>query len=158
MRSDGRRYGIAGDGTRSGCTPRLALILSVLFFVAVYVWGLIWGLRSLSEPRGRYRAHQGVRVPVNNGEHVALIGRKAELDRFHHVRRQVEQGGAGYLWVTGESGCGKSRFLQACASQAMYAGWEVWRGECTEETQTDPYGPFLTMFGLCFDKGGRADQ
>ena len=92
---------------------------------------------------------------MNDGEHVALIGRRAELDRFHHVRRQVEQSGAGYLWVTGESGCGKSRFLQACASQAMYVGWEVLRGECTEETQTDPYGPFLSMFGLCFDKGGR---
>ena len=28
---------------------RLALALSVVFFVAVYVWGIVWGLRSLSE-------------------------------------------------------------------------------------------------------------
>ena len=40
-------------GPDRAARPRLALILSVLFFVAVYVWGLIWGLRSLSVPRGQ---------------------------------------------------------------------------------------------------------
>ncbi len=40
-------------GLDRAARSRLALILSVLFFVAVYVWGLIWGLRSLSESRSQ---------------------------------------------------------------------------------------------------------
>ena len=64
-------------------------------------------------------------------------------------------GGTGYLWVTGEAGCGRSHFLSACSHQAERAGWEVLQGQCTEETRSDPYGPFLSMLGLCFDKAGR---
>jgi tetratricopeptide (TPR) repeat protein len=86
---------------------------------------------------------------------VALIGRENELKRFDDFRRRFRYQDTGCLWVTGDAGCGKSRFLQACAERAKRAGWEVLAGRCTEETRTDPYGPFLSMLGLCFDKGGR---
>lgn len=85
----------------------------------------------------------------------ALIGRRRELGRFADLREQLERGGSGYLWITGEAGSGKSRFLEACVRQAAQAGWEVLQGACTEETLGDPYGPFLSVLGLCFDRGGR---
>jgi len=84
-----------------------------------------------------------------------MIGRRAELARATSLRRQLAREGVGWLWITGEGGCGKSQFLQTCATDAQLAGWEVLEGRCTEETSSDPYGPFLSMLGLCFDKGGR---
>jgi tetratricopeptide (TPR) repeat protein len=92
---------------------------------------------------------------MENATPVALIGRAVELGRFDGLRRSLKREGADYLWVTGGVGCGKSAFLRACTSRARQAGWEVLEGRCTEETRMDPYGPFLSMLGLCFDKVGR---
>lgn len=86
-------------------------------------------------------------------EQVVLIGRDgllAEFDRFCSFHD-----GVGQIWVCGEAGCGKSAFLQACGTRAAQAGWEVLHGRCTEETVANPYGPFLDMLGLCFDRAGR---
>ena len=85
----------------------------------------------------------------------ALIGREAELERFDSFLRSPGAEGADYLWVTGQAGSGKSHFLDACVERAAGMGWETLQGQCTEETRTDPYGPFLSTLGLCFDKSGR---
>ncbi|MBN1582712.1 MAG: tetratricopeptide repeat protein [Anaerolineae bacterium] len=85
----------------------------------------------------------------------ALIGRDDSLARFADLCQQIRDGRVGHFWVTGEAGCGKSAFLQTCTGQALEAGWEVLRGQCTEETRANPYGPFLDMLGLCFDKAGK---
>ncbi len=84
-----------------------------------------------------------------------LIGRDDSLARFARLLSQTDRSQTGRLWVSGPAGCGKSAFLQTCAALAVQAGWEVLQGQCTEETQTDPYGPFLSMLGLCFDKAGK---
>jgi tetratricopeptide (TPR) repeat protein len=85
----------------------------------------------------------------------STFGREAELERCTALCHKLERGGTDFLWITGESGCGRSLFLRACADRAAQMGWEVLLGECTEDTRADPYGPFLSTLGLCFDKGGR---
>ncbi|MBN1933227.1 MAG: tetratricopeptide repeat protein [Anaerolineae bacterium] len=85
----------------------------------------------------------------------ALIGRDELLSRFDDLVSQFRNGGSGYVQIVGEAGCGQSAFLQACGLHAAQSGWEVLSGQCTEETMANPYGPFLTMLGLCFDRNGR---
>lgn len=85
----------------------------------------------------------------------ALIGRDEHLERLGKLQRELGRGNAGYAWIAGDAGSGKSRTLHAFAERARQAGWEVLSGACSEETRTDPYGPFLSMLGLCFDRGGR---
>ncbi len=86
---------------------------------------------------------------------VPLIGREAELERFTALLKPSAGNGAGYLWVVGPAGSGKSRFLDTCVERAAEAGWETLQGRCSEETRTDPYGPFLSTLGLCFDRFGK---
>lgn len=86
---------------------------------------------------------------------LVLIGRNDLLSRFDSISRQFRDGGSCYVRVVGEAGCGKSAFLQACGSRAAQTDWEVLSGQCTEETFANPYGPFLTMLGLCFDRNGK---
>ena len=84
-----------------------------------------------------------------------LIGRDEQLAHVQHLHGRLRAGGTDWVWVAGDTGCGRSLFLDACAQQATGTGWEVLQGQCTEETLTDPYGPFLSMLGLCLDKSGR---
>ena len=86
---------------------------------------------------------------------VNLVGREEQLARVRVLQREMERGGAGCLWVTGGDGSGKSAFLDVCAARANGDGWQVLQGQCTQETRTDPYGPFLSMLGLAFDRSGR---
>ncbi len=86
---------------------------------------------------------------------LVLIGRDEPLSRFDGISRQFHDGGAGYVQIAGEAGCGKSAYLQACAARAARSGWEVLSGQCSQETRTNPYGPFLDMLGLCFDRSGK---
>jgi|GEM_PF-4552286 len=86
---------------------------------------------------------------------IDLIGRDELLEQFEQLCRPFHREGAGQIWIGGEAGCGKSAFLQACGARAAQAGWEVLLGRCTEETIGNPYGPFLDMLGLCFDRNGR---
>ena len=92
---------------------------------------------------------------MNETLNTVLIGREQSLARFSELRRKLESGGTGHLWVTGDAGCGKSAFLRTCGQQAQACGWQVLQGQCTEETRANPYGPFLDMLGLCFDKSGK---
>ena len=84
-----------------------------------------------------------------------LIGRDEPLARIQQLHRRLRAGGTDWVWVAGDTGCGRSLFLETCAQRASRTGWEVLQGQCTEETLTDPYGPFLSMLGLCLDKSGR---
>jgi tetratricopeptide (TPR) repeat protein len=94
-------------------------------------------------------------MSVENVAPNALIGREKLLSRFGDLQRELRHGGPGCVWITGDAGCGKTQFLDVCVEGAEQAGWEVLKGRCTPETRADPYGPFLSTLGLCFDKAGR---
>ena len=84
-----------------------------------------------------------------------LVGRKEQISRFRVHLRQARAGRDFSLLLTGEEGSGKTRLLQAFLAEAEAAGWEVLAGRCDEDTASDPYGPFLSTLGLCFDQNGR---
>jgi tetratricopeptide (TPR) repeat protein len=85
----------------------------------------------------------------------APIGREKQLSYVSNLQTELRHGGTGWVWITGDAGCGKTDLLRACVEGARRAGWEVLEGQCSDETRTDPYGPFLSTLGLCFDKAGR---
>ncbi|MDY7040610.1 MAG: tetratricopeptide repeat protein [Chloroflexota bacterium] len=84
-----------------------------------------------------------------------LIGRREQLDRFHTHLRQAREGRDFSLLLVGEEGSGKTRLLQEFLAEAESEGWEVLAGRCDEDTASDPYGPFLSTLGLCFDQNGQ---
>jgi len=84
-----------------------------------------------------------------------LVGREEQITRFRIHLRQAQGGRPFSLLLTGEEGSGKTRLIEAFAAEAEAAGWEVLVGRCDEDTASDPYGPFLSTLGLCFDQNGQ---
>jgi len=84
-----------------------------------------------------------------------LIERDDELTHFRALMRQASAKDHAALILTGEEGAGKTTLLRAFRAEAKSAGWVVLSGECDASTVDNPYGPFLTALGLCFDAHGR---
>jgi len=84
-----------------------------------------------------------------------LVGRDHELALFQTLMAQASAGERAALILSGEEGVGKTALLRVFQAQAKAAGWVVLSGGCDESTADNPYGPFLTMLGLCFDAQGR---
>lgn len=84
-----------------------------------------------------------------------LVGRDDELDHFRALMKQVPAGDNAAMILTGEEGVGKTALLRAFRAEAEAAGWVVLSGGCDESTASNPYAPFLTTLGLCFDARGR---
>ena len=84
-----------------------------------------------------------------------LVGHEDELAHFCALMAQVADGEKAALILTGEEGVGKTTLLHAFRAEAEAAGWVVLSGGCDESTADNPYGPFLTTLGLCFDAQNR---
>ncbi len=84
-----------------------------------------------------------------------LIGRDHALMRFRALMEQTAAEGKAALILSGEEGVGKSALLHAFRAEAGAAGWVVLSGACSESTADNPYEPFLTTLGLCFDTQNR---
>ncbi|MFZ5915961.1 MAG: ATP-binding protein [Chloroflexota bacterium] len=84
-----------------------------------------------------------------------LIGRSAQLNRFGALMTQVSSGENTALILTGQEATGKTSLLRAFQAAANADDWVVLNGSCETSTATDPYNPFLTTLGLCFDTQGR---
>jgi len=95
---------------------------------------------------------QRISAAKSNG---LLIGRDDELARFGELMAQVTEGENAALILDGAEGLGKTTLLRAFQAEAEAAGWVVLSGGCDESTADNPYSPFLTMLGLCFDTQGR---
>jgi tetratricopeptide (TPR) repeat protein len=84
-----------------------------------------------------------------------LIGREDDLAHLRALMARVTDGDNAALLLTGEEGTGKTTLLRAFQARAEAADWVVLSGGCNESTADNPYAPFLTMLGLCFDAQGR---
>lgn len=77
-----------------------------------------------------------------------LVGRRAELQ---HLQRmwQCTAAAPRLVWLSGEAGIGKSRLIEAFASQLPGVLWA--RGQCLERVGgSEPYLPWLAVFAeLC---------
>lgn len=91
-------------------------------------------------------------IPTDNE---LLLGRDDELTHFHTLIARASAGDSVALILTGEEEVGKTALLRAFRAEAEAANWVVLSGGCDSSTADNPYGPFLTTLGLCFDAHGR---
>ena len=81
-------------------------------------------LESLSTVKPAAPARLSTETPID----LSFVGRRRELDTFFAWTRTVEGGGAAkLLWVEGDPGIGKSRFLEACGTELLGLGIGVIR-------------------------------
>lgn len=92
---------------------------------------------------------------LSTEEQRPFVGRKELISRFRIHLRQAQGGRPFSLLLTGEEGSGKTRLMEAFITEAEAEGWELLAGRCDEDTASDPYGPFLSTLGLCFDQNGQ---
>lgn len=70
-----------------------------------------------------------------------LVGRDHEIACIeHHLAAETEPP---LLLLTGESGVGKTRLLQAAVERGASSGWQVLEGVCRRHSMQGPYGPLL---------------
>ncbi len=62
-----------------------------------------------------------------------FVGREAEMDQLQSALSQAARGSGSTWLVGGESGVGKSRLLDEFQTQALVAGFYVWRGQAVAE-------------------------
>jgi tetratricopeptide (TPR) repeat protein len=84
-----------------------------------------------------------------------VIGREREQKLFRTHLQEVENGQNAFLLLAGEGGSGKTCMLQHFTAQAEQRNWQILVGQCDERARENPYQPFFTTLGLCFDKNGQ---
>jgi DNA-binding SARP family transcriptional activator len=72
-----------------------------------------------------------------------LIGRQPEHGHLHSALEQAWQGSGSVRVVIGDAGVGKSRLLDAIASEAIARGGRVLAGACHETEQVLPFSPWI---------------
>ncbi len=86
---------------------------------------------------------------------LSITGREREQQFFTTHLQEVEKGQNTFLLLVGEGGSGKSCLLQHFAAEAEQRHWQTLVGQCDERARENPYQPFFTTLGLCFDKNGQ---
>lgn len=74
-----------------------------------------------------------------------LTGREYELMQAQQFVRSLPANQGGYLWVTGETGIGKSRFLAEISTWLEGEGIRVLRGECMARRQNQAFALFGSL-------------
>ena len=73
-----------------------------------------------------------------------LVGRGRELQRVESLFDRVDEGRPAALVVSGPTGVGKTRVLEAVREYAAGAGWRELSWQATEATRAVAFGPFAT--------------
>ena len=73
-----------------------------------------------------------------------FVGRRGECERVAAALRTAADGRPVALFVSGEAGVGKTRFVEECAAAAREAGFRILAGGCLALAQGAlPYGPVI---------------
>ncbi|MBL9008144.1 MAG: AAA family ATPase [Myxococcales bacterium] len=65
-----------------------------------------------------------------------LVGRKSEVDYLQHALTQAQRNHGALVLLSGESGVGKSRLMEELRTQALVAGFQVFRGQAESDGQS----------------------
>jgi predicted ATPase/DNA-binding CsgD family transcriptional regulator len=87
-----------------------------------------------------------------------LVGRADTLAAVHSGLRDVGPGGTAAVFVTGESGIGKSRLLREIADAMRTAGFAVLSGACLDIGDASPLHPVLQALRQADHNGSAAGQ
>lgn len=74
-----------------------------------------------------------------------LLGRQQELARLRGYLTLARQGELAAVFVTGDTGIGKTRLVNTLLGEAAHAGWSVLRGQCDALAVSLEYGPWLDI-------------
>jgi predicted ATPase/DNA-binding winged helix-turn-helix (wHTH) protein len=86
-----------------------------------------------------------------------LVGRERERDTLVHALADADPAAPRILFVAGEAGIGKSTLMEHVAAGADAAGFQVARGQCSEQSGGgEPYMPLLDALAQAC-AGQRAD-
>ena len=75
-----------------------------------------------------------------------LVGRETELAEAREIWRRASEGSGPFLLVSGEPGCGKTRFAREVLVLGAVDGATVLTGACYEYEAATPYLPFAEAF------------
>src|SRR4051794_771481 len=71
-----------------------------------------------------------------------VVGREGEREALVTAARRAAGGDAGFVFVTGEAGIGKTRLVRDLAARGRDDGWSVRWGECVPSVAGElPYAP-----------------
>ncbi|MET0410358.1 MAG: BREX system ATP-binding domain-containing protein, partial [Polyangiaceae bacterium] len=80
--------------------------------------------------------HTAPRLPYR----ARMVGRETDARRLLNRLARVRDGDGALLFVAGESGAGKTRFVNELGVRALGLGMEVVIGQCTDSLQTATHG------------------
>lgn len=86
----------------------------------------------------QHAASNATRMPA-----LPLVDRHAEMERLIQLWNAVRSGHGQIVYVTGEAGIGKSRFISAFAERVMADGGQRRVFSCSSESVDSPFFPFL---------------
>jgi len=79
------------------------------------------------------------------GHRIPLVGREEERVVLLRHLEETLLGSGGVVLVEGDSGVGKTRFLQELTEDAQWRGLTTLRGECAEDEQLHPFQAVRTI-------------
>ncbi|MFN2203176.1 MAG: helix-turn-helix transcriptional regulator [Caldilineaceae bacterium] len=84
---------------------------------------------------------------------IGMIGRSLEKETLRGCFRRVRDAGGLAVLISGDAGIGKTKLLAYLTGLAQSEGFQVVRGECTEQDQSLPFAPLVdalrTYFSTC---------
>lgn len=86
-----------------------------------------------------------------------IVGRDAGLARSASLLSAASEGTGTLLFISGEAGIGKSRFVRALVETARWRGFSLLIGACQEHDRDFPYAPFLDALRRLLHHGGAED-
>src|SRR2546425_198488 len=84
-----------------------------------------------------------------------LIGRTASLASFERVFEQVKSGQGQTIFVSGEAGIGKSRFVSEARTRVEQEQARFLQGHCFEQDRSLPFAPLLDLLRTLVFSGSR---
>src|SRR2546425_13210197 len=84
-----------------------------------------------------------------------LIGRTASLASFERVFEQVKSGQGQTIFVSGEAGIGKSRFVSEARTRVEQEQARFLQGHCFEQDRSLPFAPLLDLLRTLLFSGSR---
>jgi transcriptional regulator with GAF, ATPase, and Fis domain/tetratricopeptide (TPR) repeat protein len=108
----------------------------------------ITALEAAAAIGGLVRSDGPVWEPECRFSAAPFVGREREMQRVQARARRVRESGRGWtLFLAGEAGAGKTRFMEEMRSRALLEGWHVAEGACgvREESAYAPYRQVLSQ-------------
>jgi len=113
----------------------------------------ITALEAAAAIGGLVRSDGPVWEPECRFSAAPFVGREREMQRVQARARRVRESGRGWtLFLAGEAGAGKTRFMEEMRSRALLEGWHVAEGACGVRAESG-YAPYRQVLSQLDPEG-----